>query len=389
MEDKKLLIVGIDPGTTAGYAVLDIEGNLICMKSSKQLDLSMLISETIKLGKTVLVGTDKAKIPGLVEAFAAKLGAKRISPEEDLKVDEKRSMTNDFDFKDEHQSDALASALFAYKSAKPLLDKIDFFVKGNRKHSISNKIKELVITKKVSIKSAVSIIEKKDEEDQIIDKVIADKILNESDFLKLHDRLKRHEKEINTVKLYNSSLRKRISDLEKQIRMQNTKAADRKAPDFRGQRINFLENLIKVKDSDINQFKSVIRRLNNILSSINNFHILKKLDTLGIKEFNFKNKILHIQRNDMLLVGNPNIASAGVIELLRNKVFIIVNKEPVSKKIENELPFLFIGAKSLQIEEDKYFGFAEKKHFEIEKNKSNWVKKIIDDYKKEKEQLAR
>ncbi len=389
MEDKKLLIVGIDPGTTTGYAVLDIEGNLICMKSSKQLDLSLLISDTIKLGRTVLVGTDKVKVPSLVGEFATKLGAKRVSPEEDLKVDEKRSMTNDFDFKDDHQADALASALFAYKSTKALLDKIDFFVKENKKHSISNKIKEIVITKKVSIKSAVSIIEKKDEEDQIIDKVIVDKILNESDFLKLHDKLKRHEKEINTIKIYNSSLRKRISDLENQVKLQNTKTADRKAPDFRGQRINFLGNLIKVKDNDINQFKSVIRKLNNILSSINNFHILKKLDTLGINEFNFKNKILHIQRNDILLVNNPNITSAGVIELLKNKVFIIVNKEPVSKKIENELPFLFIGAKSLKIEEDKYFGFAEKKHFEIEKNKSNWVKKIIDDYKKEKEQLAR
>ena len=70
MDDKKLLIVGIDPGTTIGYAVLDIEGNLIHLNSSKQLDLSLLISETINFGKAVLVGTDKAKVPGLVEAFA-------------------------------------------------------------------------------------------------------------------------------------------------------------------------------------------------------------------------------------------------------------------------------------------------------------------------------
>src|SRR3989338_6732880 len=127
MEDRKLLIVGIDPGTTTGYAVLDIEGNLICLKSSKQLDLNQLISQTISIGKVVLVGTDKAKAPNLVETFATKLGAKVIIPQEDLKVDEKRKSINKFSFDDEHQGDALASALFAYREMKSLLDKIDFF----------------------------------------------------------------------------------------------------------------------------------------------------------------------------------------------------------------------------------------------------------------------
>ena len=158
MESKKLLIAGIDPGITTAYAVLDIEGNLIHLNSSKQLDLNQIISETIELGRIVLVGTDKAKIPGLVEAFAAKLGAKIVSPPEDLKVDEKRRMTSNFNFSDEHQGDALASALFAYKEAKALLSRIDFFAKENKKQNIRNKIKELVIGKRIIIKSAVSII---------------------------------------------------------------------------------------------------------------------------------------------------------------------------------------------------------------------------------------
>jgi predicted RNase H-like nuclease (RuvC/YqgF family) len=127
MEERKLLIVGIDPGTTTAYAVLGIEGNLIHLDSSKQLDLKLLISETISHGKAVLVGTDKAKVPNLVESFATKLGARIVSPQEDLKVDEKREMVSNFNFGDEHQGDALASALFAYKETKALLDKINFF----------------------------------------------------------------------------------------------------------------------------------------------------------------------------------------------------------------------------------------------------------------------
>ena len=136
MENKKLLIAGIDPGMTTAYAVLDIEGNLLHLNSSKQLDLNLLISEIINIGKVALVGTDKAKVPGLVEAFATKLGARIASPPEDLKVDEKRKMITGFDFNDEHQGDALASALFAYKEIKTLLNKIDLFAKENKKQSI-------------------------------------------------------------------------------------------------------------------------------------------------------------------------------------------------------------------------------------------------------------
>ena len=69
MNGKKLLIVGIDPGMTTAYAVLDIEGNFIHSHSSKQFDLNMIISETIRMGKAILVGTDKAKIPMILFAL--------------------------------------------------------------------------------------------------------------------------------------------------------------------------------------------------------------------------------------------------------------------------------------------------------------------------------
>ena len=355
MEEKKLLIVGIDPGITTGYAVLDIEGNPLHIKSSKQLGLNQLISETIKLGKAVLVGTDKAKAPNLVEAFATKLGAKIINPYEDLKVDEKRRITENFNFSDGHQGDALASALFAHKSARALLDKIDIFAKENKKSNIKNIIKEIVITKGVSIKGAVSIIEGKNDEDRIIEKVIAEKKLNENDFLRLYNKLKRCESELNLVRNYNNSLKNRIGKLEKnQIKNSNkAPAADDKKLSFISGRVKALDNKLKSKDADIWQLKSLIRKFNNIISNISSFYILKKLDNLGTNELNFKNKILNIQKNDVLLVDDPNISSIGAIELLRNNVFIIVHKKPVSRKTEENLPFVFIGAKNLRIEEDR------------------------------------
>ena len=386
MEGKKLLIVGIDPGTTTAYAVLDIEGNLLHLASSKQLSLNQMISDTLKLGKVVLVGTDKGKIPHLAAAFGAKFGARIVNPEQDLKVDEKRKIVSSFDFDNEHQADALASALFAYRSEKSLLDKIDFFAEKNKKHGIKNRIKDIVVTKRISIKNAVSIIERKDDESQIIGKVIYEKKLNESDFLRLFNKLKKYESEKKLIRSYNDNLKKRLRNLEKQAK---TEEPEHKKPvDFRENRIIFLDNLVKSKEAEIERLRSSIGRYNKLISGINDFCILKKLDTLGINEFNFKNKALNIQRNDMLLVENPNIVSDSVVAALKNRVFVIVHKKPISKNIENRLPFVFIDAARLKIEEHGYFGFIERANFEVEKRKANWVNKIIEDYKREKEQLA-
>ena len=108
--------------------------------------------------------------------------------------------------------------------------------------------------------------------------------------------------------------------------------------------------------------------MDKITSRINDFYILKKLGTLGINEFNFRNKALDIQKNDILLVDNPNIVSNAVIELLKDKVFVVVHKNPISRKIESGMPFVFIEDKNLKIYEDKYFGFAEKSDFDSAKN---------------------
>ena len=383
MEDKKLLIVGVDPGITTAYAVLDIYGSLIIMNSSKEFDLNSLISEVINLGRVVLVGTDKFKVPALVQAFATKIGAGVISPKEDLKVEEKKASTSDSECSNEHERDALASAFFAYRSAKPLLDKIDFFVEENQKQDIRSKLKELVVLKKISIRSAVDILEKANEVSSIMKKVVYEKKLSEQDFMRLYNRLKKNEAELKLVRSYNVKLVKRLGTLQNKG-VEPKPGAESKSIEYRESRLRFLSSLVKLKDNEIKDLKSSIEKVNSLLLNINEFYILKKLGTFGINEFNLKNKILHIQRNDILLVDNPNIISPDVIEDLKGKVFLIIHKEPISKKNESRLPFIFIESKNLNIQDHSYFGVVERKYLDAEKSKVGWVKKIVEDYRKEK-----
>ena len=229
-------------------------------------------------------------------------------------------------------------------------------------------------------------LKKADEEDKILDKIVIEKKLNEADFLRLYEKLNKYKEEINMLKKQRNNLIKKITILEKNISIRPV--VDSKRIQYFGEHnIRFLEGLIKNKNQEIEELKLFIRRFNNVISNISDFYILKKLDNLGLKELNSKNKVLNIKRNDILLIENPNIISSSIVDFLKDRVFIIVHKKPISEKIEN-LPFIFLNSKNLKMDEDKYFSFVEKKSFDMEKDKVNWVKKIIDDYKREKQQLA-
>jgi len=77
-------ILGIDPGTTTGYAVLDVTGNLLKKGSAKNISMGSLISKVIRSGNPIIIGCDKKTTPWFVEKMAAQLGAKVIYPAKDL-----------------------------------------------------------------------------------------------------------------------------------------------------------------------------------------------------------------------------------------------------------------------------------------------------------------
>src|SRR3989338_7969388 len=183
MGENKLVVVGIDPGTTTGYAILDLDGNVIALKSSKNLGLNGLLEDVLKEGKAISVGTDKAKVPNLVNLFSAKTGARIFYPKEDLRVEEKRELTKKFDAKIGHENDALAASLFAFNRIKGIIDRIESYAKENGKQAIKNRIIDLVITKEVSIREATDILEEKGkEETKIIKDVVEKEELKQRDF---------------------------------------------------------------------------------------------------------------------------------------------------------------------------------------------------------------
>lgn len=126
--DRRALIVGIDPGTTIGLCIIDFNANLIELSSHRNIKIYSIIKRIIENGKAIVISCDKKKIPEYVNEIRATLGCIVSAPKEDLSTIEKEMIVKEFGFdeavKDSHQRDACASALFAYKRLRQKIDKI-------------------------------------------------------------------------------------------------------------------------------------------------------------------------------------------------------------------------------------------------------------------------
>lgn len=154
----RLLIVGLDPGTTTGYAILDDKGSVLAMKSSKALSMDHLLAEVTSYGKVLLVGTDVRFSPQFVEKFCSRVGAKLVSPGRDLKQGFKETVVKGHPVKDDHQRDALAAALLAYHKVKDLFAKVDRVLAAQGKSHHAYDVKRLVLDG-INIAEALALLE--------------------------------------------------------------------------------------------------------------------------------------------------------------------------------------------------------------------------------------
>lgn len=149
------LIIGLDPGTTAAYAILGISGEVIAVKSSRQLNLDRVIRETTAKGRPLIVGTDRRKVPGMVSRYAAKTGALKVTPGCDVSESEKSALVRDFKAENEHQKDALAAAMIAYKQYEPLIGRVRRHLAKKRKAGMDEEVLQIVLRERISIDKAL------------------------------------------------------------------------------------------------------------------------------------------------------------------------------------------------------------------------------------------
>lgn len=113
---KRNIIVGVDPGTTVGIAALDLDGNLMGLKSSRQMSINDWIEEISAIGKPVVIASDVAHMPSSVDKVRRSFSAAGYNPPEDRTQEEKIAICRGFAYGNDHERDSLAAAIEAYKA---------------------------------------------------------------------------------------------------------------------------------------------------------------------------------------------------------------------------------------------------------------------------------
>ncbi|MFA4825084.1 MAG: DUF460 domain-containing protein [Methanoregula sp.] len=111
----RYLIVGIDPGTTTAFAALDLDGNLLHLQSSRQMNMGDVIESLYKVGKPLIIASDVQDMPFSVEKIRRAFSAIAYTPKQDVSVETKLELTAPFSYGNDHERDALSAALDAYR----------------------------------------------------------------------------------------------------------------------------------------------------------------------------------------------------------------------------------------------------------------------------------
>jgi predicted RNase H-like nuclease (RuvC/YqgF family) len=118
------VLVGVDPGTTTAVALVDLDGRVLDVHSTRTADAAAVTEWIIERGRPVVVAADVTPMPDTVEKLRRSFDAAAWVPERDLPVDEKQHRTREEAYDDDHQRDALAAALFAHDDHADQIERV-------------------------------------------------------------------------------------------------------------------------------------------------------------------------------------------------------------------------------------------------------------------------
>jgi predicted RNase H-like nuclease (RuvC/YqgF family) len=163
----RFFILGIDPGTTAAYCLLTLDGKIHSLRSRKGLTRADMIREVYEKGIPVMIASDVPRIPHFIEKIASTTNATVYTPRKPIPVSEKQELAREYSdairVRNAHERDALTAAVFAFRSIQPKLQQIDRMIRAEQIQIDRNHLKALVI-KGTPINEARASLERVDSE---------------------------------------------------------------------------------------------------------------------------------------------------------------------------------------------------------------------------------
>lgn len=376
------LIVGIDPGTTVGWALLDLDGSLVECRSKRNFSLDSLVKHVSARGSVLMVGCDKAKIPAFVQDFATKFHARVLFPKKDLSVAEKRELTRGCSFANAHERDALASALLAHRRSASLLRKVRANLERGGKESLFDEVCDLVIREGVSIHAAVSILtppvvreevpEEEEAQDHDLRSLYAQVRGARRDIAVLRERLEEVRKQRDQARKSLEELRKASAAL---VRPKSARVLGRE----KEERIHILSGKVEKEKRRVQALQKHVHALESL--------VLRD-DVLAIPRMPRLSGEIPDKVGTAVFVDNPNEFSERVIhDLVDRGVLIVVCGKAPSGRVREQVPFAFVD-KSVVVRMLNEVVFLDKRKFEENRSSKKVLRDVVKEYQRSRGGLS-
>jgi len=313
-----LTIVGLDPGTTLGLAILDLDSNAVCLDSYRVHDLKTVINKIFEFGRPLVLATDKVKVPAFIQNLSSKVGLKVVTPKYDLLLKEKNEINRIYGnlAANSHERDALAGAFLAYKSLRFTIEKVR---KGAPEEKFEDALFQ-VITKEQNLSSVL-------------------KLLSNQKIKQNNKTFFRSKSETEKQKLSN-----RISELKSQVRLLKFEMFELKS---------------KIKEKEL-KIKSLNREIHSkVYSELERKHkdLIKVISDKesALKIFSEKIKVLEEKLKHLTLI-------------LSSDVLVVVPKL-VSLKNENQVSGKYLFVKNCLVDESIINSLLQKGCYVLTRNR--------------------
>lgn len=402
------LIVGIDPGTTLGIAILDLNGNLKSIFSSKNLQRRDVIDKISKFGYPSVISTDVNPPPKMVEKFSKSFDAVLHVPDSNLSVSEKNELCREYEVKNSHERDALSAALKAYNNFLSKFENIDARLREFELESLSLEVKNLILKGK-SLTGALKILMETPKEEKIKERKV-----QAPEVLKL-------ERKILELGLRLSEMREREGELREKIRAYEISIEDlrirEKMRDEDLRREILREGIFEIKESEIKRLKKelkierkklgILERENKILKRMRILEYseralpLKVLNNFSKEEIKKFDERFGIKVGDIIFLKNASGGGAlAVLEFAEKRVRAVIHEGKMShmalKEFERRGIPLF-SAEEVEIEMTEDVGIVDRASFEEKlkqwrfrkelreaERKSKMLEEVLEEYREER-----
>ncbi len=361
---RRLLVVGVDAGTTVGIAISDVAGRVIAIHSGRGLSRGDVIRYLVDYGKPVLIVADVSPAPSFIEKLSTSLQTPLFVPEKLLSVAEKRqlvkSFTNDsgVQHQNSHQRDALAAIANVFHVYDRKLNLLrNRLAESEKQHNVSEALK--VVLQGGSVHDAI------------------DQSLIFEGTMKIESQpaepLKATEKSSTNENLqeYINRLRRQVESLKRQLEFEKNKflhsqeSLNQLWKDYQKtkRQLNRVLNIeqrekrrdehIRRKNEEITRLQKTLKKANEKIETaehtISNLKLMRQLETRGevqpilvLHHFS-QEEIRRIKtryskkKAKIVLIQDPSGGGSSTAEhLIQNGVQIIITKGTMSHLALNQ-----------------------------------------------------